>query len=339
MSPRLDGLDRLRGSALVLMLVHHLTGWFGSDARALMPGWSGFAVTDVAAVAFTVALGASVPLLIDSRRRRGVHGRALAATVLRRYGLLIPIGLALRAAVGFELDHAGVLETLGLCALLTAVVASTVSSSSARATIAAAVLIAAPGVEQLAADRSDPVSTFFLSGTFPLVAYLGLALVGCAAVPHLRSGPRRRPAALLAASGVIATVVLIAGGNLPDRYPGDSSFLVPGLAGTALLYLLVSSPRLDRASLAGRTIERAGAHTFGVFVGHYAIYAALREAGLLHDAPAPVALTLAVAVTLAIVWVAPRVPQPPWSPRTGWRNPRPVEAPPIEEDERVPALR
>lgn len=302
------------------MLVHHLSGWFGSDARSLMPGWPGFAITDVAAVAFTVALGASVPLLIDSRRRRGVSGGELTRTVLRRYGLLIPIGLALRAAVGFELDHAGVLETLGLCALFVAVVAATVPTAVARAAIAAAVLVAAPGVERLAADRSDFVSSFFLAGTFPLVAYLGLALVGCATVPHLRRGVQRGPATFFGVVGVIAAAILLVGGNVPDRYPGDSSFLVPGLAGTALLYAIVASPRLSAGSLAGRTIERAGAHTFGVFIGHYGIYVAVRELGLLHDAPAAAALTLAVGVTLAIVWIAPRVPQPPWSPRTGWRK-------------------
>ena len=41
-------------------------------------------------------------------------------------------------------------------------------------------------------------------------------------------------------------------GDPPDRYPGDASFLVPGLAGTALLYLAVTVP-LARMPVASRT--------------------------------------------------------------------------------------
>src|SRR3546814_14476126 len=101
------------------MLVHHLTGWFGRDGRAVIPGWDGLAVTDVAAVAFTVALGASVPLLLASRARRGQGGWRLAGTVVRRYGLPIPIGVALRAALGFDHDDLGGLQTTGLRELRT----------------------------------------------------------------------------------------------------------------------------------------------------------------------------------------------------------------------------
>ena len=148
-SRRLGGLDRLRGAALVLMLVHHFTDWYGGNARAVLPGWPGFALTDVAAPAFTIALGASVPLLLASRRRRGLPGWGIAVTTARRYGLLIPIGVALRAAMGFDLGHVGVLETLGLCALVVAAV-TVVTSPSARLAVAVAVTVGAPFVERAA---------------------------------------------------------------------------------------------------------------------------------------------------------------------------------------------
>ena len=57
----------------------------------------------------------------------------------------------------------------------------------------------------------------------------------------------------------------------------------------------------------------------GIFVAHYGIYAALRWAGLLGEVPAPVAVAVALVVTTGICLVAPRVPQLPWSLRTGRR--------------------
>lgn len=320
MAKRLDGLDRLRGAALALMLVHHLVGWYGRNAREVIPGWDGFALTDVAAPAFTITLGASVPLLLASRRRRGLGGMAIARVALRRYGLLVPIGIGLRAAVGFDLARTGVLETLGVSALVTAVVVS-LTSPRLRWLIGGLTLAAAPVVERVAADRTDWLSSHVLSGTFPLVTYVGLALIGAAAVGVLERGERRALAAVAASAGVAWTAILLLLGNEPDRYPGDTSFLVPGITGTLLLYVAVTGRWFDDSRRMGRLLQRAGAHTFGVFLGHYGIYVALREMRLLHDAPAPIALAAALATTASLAWVAPRVPELPWSPRTGW-NPR-----------------
>ena len=320
-SRRLGGLDRLRGAALVLMLFHHFTGWFGGDPRAVIPGWPGFALTDVAAPAFTVALGASVPLLLRSRQRRGCSAPAIATIALRRYGLLVPIGVALRAALGFDLGHIGVLETLGLSALVVAIV-SAATNPPVRLGVAVAVTAVAPFVERAASHRSDWASTHLLTGTFPLVAYLGLALLGAAAVPALSGGSRRGAAAALATAFVAWSSLLALHGQAPDRYPGDASFLVPGIAGTLVLYVLVSGARWEGGSFAGRVVERAGTHTFGVFIGQYGLYVALKVSGHLHDLPSAMAVSAAAAATLAFVLLAPRVPTLPWSPRTGWSRPR-----------------
>src|SRR4051812_48359659 len=92
---RLRGLDRLRGAALLLMLVHHFTRWLSVEARDVLPGWPTLVVTDVAAPAFAIACGASVTLVSAARRRAGHHGGALHRTVLWRYARLVPIGAAL----------------------------------------------------------------------------------------------------------------------------------------------------------------------------------------------------------------------------------------------------
>ncbi len=320
--PRLVGLDRLRGAALLLMLVHHLAGWFGRDGRAVLPGWDGFAVTDVAAVAFTVALGASVPMLLASRRRRGQDGRRLAGTVVRRYGLLVPIGVALRAALGFDLDTLGVLETLGVCALATAVAVRL--APQAVPVLAVVALVAAPAAERAGRGREPWLVEAALTGTFPLVAYLGFALLGAACAPLLGHARERTAALVASVLGLAWTVGLLVVGDLPDRYPGDASYLVPGLTGTALLYLAVTSPHLDDAGRVGGVIRRAGAHTFGIFITHYGVYVALRETGRLHDLGDTAALAVSVVTAVAFALLAARMPTLPWSPRTGWARPRPA---------------
>src|SRR5690606_8123252 len=113
---RSGALDRLRGVALAAMLVHHLVDWSTGDARAVLPGWRSFALTDAAAVAFFVAAGASMALFVASQRRRGVRRALVAARVLRRYGMLVPIGLTLDWVMWRDVAMMGVLEVLGLAA-------------------------------------------------------------------------------------------------------------------------------------------------------------------------------------------------------------------------------
>ena len=79
---------------------------------------------------------------------------------------------------------------------------------------------------------------------------------------------------------------------------------MPGITGTALLYLFVTTPRLDDAGRVGGVVRRAGAHTFGIFVGHYAVYLALRETGRLHDLPDGLALAVAAVTAVAFALVA-----------------------------------
>ena len=234
------------------------------------------------------------------------------------------------------------LETLGTSALLTAVAVHL--APRALPVAAAVTLLAAPAAERAGHDATVWVAEATLTGTFPLVAYLGFALLGAACVPLLGHARERTAALAVSAAGVAWTAGLVVLGDGPDRYPGDVSFLVPGITGTALLYLAVTSPRLDDAGRVGGVIRRAGAHTFGIFVGHYAVYVALRETGRLHDLSDGLALAVAAVTTVAFTLLAARVPTLPWSPRTGWARPRtaptePVEAPAPVEREPVPSAR
>ncbi|QGG94411.1 heparan-alpha-glucosaminide N-acetyltransferase domain-containing protein [Actinomarinicola tropica] len=315
---RLAALDRLRGLALVAMLFHHLLDWISGDAREVIPGWRYFVVTDVAAVAFFCVSGASLALFATSRRRRGASRGAVAVEVLRRYGLLVPIGLLIHLAI-FRTEYGfGVLEAIGITVVAAASLLAVVPTRVLPA-VAAGVLVLGPWLERRAADESGWVAEHLLGGTFPVVTYLGFVLVGVAASRHGLLGDRRgvQLAAVVMSAGV---ALLVVSGVEPDRYPGDAAFVLPGLAGTALALAAcqLTWPRVLRRF--DRFVRDAGARALGLFIGHYLIYGLLQEAGWMRQVDQSWGVALAAAVTTGLCLLAPHVPQLPWSPRTGRRT-------------------
>jgi hypothetical protein len=308
---RLPGLDRLRGAALLLMLVHHLTSWLVGDAAEAVPGWRTFPVTAVAAPAFAVAAGASAWLLRLSRLADGESRRSVLGTVARRYGLLIPIGVALVTVVFGDPGRFRVLEVLGVSVLVAYLIAEALPE---RLLVAAgiAALTVAPLIEAAASGHTGWLAENVLAGKFPLGLYIAFALTGMAGATLLREGDRPRPALVI---GAVLAVLSVLGG-IPDRYPGDASFVLPGLAGTFLLYGLLAGPYapLDRL------LTRAGRHTLGVFVAHYGVLLVVREAGLTGSFPPAVGLAVAVVVAAGLALMAPLMPKPSWSLRTGRRR-------------------
>jgi peptidoglycan/LPS O-acetylase OafA/YrhL len=320
--PRLPGLDRLRAAALLLMLMHHLTGWFVGSPRRYLPGWPGFVITDVAAPAFVVAAGASAHLLVQSRRRRSIPWARLHTLVLRRYGLLIPIGVLLRLVAFNDLMDWGVLECLGV-AVLVAYAAGRALPGRRLAGLAAVLLVVAPLVER-AGRGLGGLPTEILAGTFPVVLYTGFALAGYAGARALGERDRPMPALLLGAALAMVTAVLLVLGHPPHRYPGDMLFVIPGLSATLLLYGVLSAWQPGPRSNADGVLRAAGAHTLGIFLAHYGLYVVLKRAGDLDRfSPGP-GIALGLAVALAFALVAPHVPTLPWSPRTGWHQRGPL---------------
>jgi len=315
---RLDALDRFRGAALVAMLVHHLCEWLGGDARSVLPGWPDFTLTDLAAPAFFVAAGASCALLVESRRRRGLSAVRIAGVVLRRYGLLVPIGMALAWVLWREPFRFGVLEALGVTVVAAAAVAACLPGG--LVTVGAAVALwCGVLVERDVTGQTDWAAVQFLGGSFPAITYMGFVLVGIAAVRSGRFVDRRwtTGAALL---GVLAMVALLADGIIPARYPGDIGLVVPGLAGTALVYALCQLSWPASLSRVDRLLCQAATHTFGIFVAHYGLYWVLERTGVRGTVDDAVVVPVAIAIAVALCLVARRVPQLPWSLRTGRRR-------------------
>ena len=252
---RVLALDRLRGLALVAMVVHHLTDWLTGDARAVLPGWSSFAVTDVAAPAFFVAAGASAALFVAARRRKGMSRPRVAAEVVRRYGLLVPIGLAFDWLLWRHPTMFGVIEALGFTVVAGAAVAIAVGPRLLPM-VAAGMVVGGMLAEWAVSGAGGWWADEFVAGKFPAITYTGFVLVGMAAVRTGRFADRRwgLTAAAVATAGV---VVLLALGITPDRYPGGPAFVVPGLAGTALVYAVAQCGWPDRLARVDRLVQAA----------------------------------------------------------------------------------
>jgi hypothetical protein len=299
------------------MLLQHLTEWFHGDAREVLPGWAGFAATDVCAPAFTVAAGASGVLLATSMQRKGRPH--IDRTVLRRYGLLVPMGAALQWALWRNAGSSwNVLEMLGVTVVASTLVARRLPTELVLA-LAAVALVTGPAIAERV--TGDDLLSHIVGPGFPLVTYFGLALVGAlAARLALAIGEPGSGALLTGAILVGAVAVAAALGRPPQRHPGTIvEFVLPGLAGTVLLYGLVAR---HLPAVLDAVVRPASRHAFGIFLGHYGLYAALRATGVLHSVPGAGSVALAAVGTLAIVLVAPLVPPLPWSPRTGRRRPR-----------------
>jgi hypothetical protein len=219
----------------------------------------------------------------------------------------------------------GVLEVLGVTVLAGVAVSGLVPR---RMLPVAAVTVLAAGIwSETAVAGSDAwFADEVIGGKFPLVTYLGFVLLGIAAVRTGWWADRRRVDAA-AVVALLATLGLLADGIVPARYPGSVPFVVPGLALTIVAYALAQRRWSGPFSGVDAVIRGAAAHTLGIFVGHYLVYGALRGQGALGAVDGLVAVPAAVGITVAACLVAPRVPQLPWSLRTGRRRRRAAPAP------------
>jgi hypothetical protein len=291
------------------MLVHHFTKWLAGDVHGVIPGWDGMVLTDVAAPAFTIAAGTSAVLYAMLKRPAVV-------TIVRRYGMLIPTGMLLQwlftSHVPFDW---GVLQALGVGVVVSTLVSMLGQSPAALAAISTAALVAGPLTERYAEQHLTGRLADVLGGVFPIVTYTGFALAGATGgLLLLRNPDRGREALVLGGLLSAVTLLMIEVGMPPDRYPSGAAFIIPGLAGTLLLF-----GALDRWT---GVPDALGTHTLGIFLTHYLVSWTITQYGWRGSLSQPVALLLALGFTAAFAIVAPRVPPLPWSPRTGWARGR-----------------
>jgi len=285
---RWPSLDVFRGLALCFMVVHHFVDWTGGQGRRRLPGFEGFALTDLAAPAFALGLGAAAYLVGLQIRPAGEAPRwGRAGRALRRYGEVLALGLVIDLAVGGGIDGGGVLLTLAALG----VVVSTLSAAGVRQPavwwgLAAVAVLAAVRVAQ-----PDVVGVLprLWAGPFSLVVYGTFAAAGAALAAAGRGRgeeaiPLLRTAALVVAVGTAAWLVApdaVAPEGLwpPARHPGHLGFTMWGLAGSLVLWAITRSV-LSTTTRLGAGLARAGQRTLLVFGAHYVLKLVLQHTGL-----------------------------------------------------------
>lgn len=285
---RWPSLDVFRGLALCFMIVHHFLDWTGGEGRRRLPGFEGFALTDLAAPAFALGLGAAAYLVGLQIRPAGAGPRwGRAGRALRRYGEVLALGLVIDLAVGGGIDGGGVLLTLAALG----VAVSALSASGVRQPVvwwglaALAVLAAVP------VAQPDVVGVLprLWAGPFSVVVYATFAAAGAGLAAAARGRgeeglPLLRTAALVVVVGTVAWLVApgaVAPEGLwpPARHPGHLSFTMWGLAGSLVLWAITRSVMSSTTRL-GAGLARAGQRTLLVFGAHYVVKLVLQHTGL-----------------------------------------------------------
>jgi uncharacterized membrane protein len=304
---RFDGLDRMRGVALLFMLLHHLLSWTKGGVRARpVLGWiDDMAITDLAAPMFAMGAGAAA-VLVGGRRPVGDWSGFRAGA--RRWAVIAGWGVLIGISTDGDLDSFGVLESLAVAGVvlsaLLVVHRPTVTQWLGLAVLATA---AAPLVLEHVrlGETPGPVALVdAVAGTFPVVSYLALALWGATVAAAL--GREERPLALLGLAAVAAAAFAawIATGHdgwSPDRGPAILPFLLPGVVATLGLWAVVAWLPTGRIT---NGFARAGTRTLPVFVGHYAIRLVIDTGGWLGTLDGPVWTGAAVAAAVGIFVVA-----------------------------------
>lgn len=124
MKDRLLSLDAFRGLAIgAMLLVNNPGDWAHVYPPLLHAHWNGWTFTDWVFPFFVFIAGMSMAISLGRRAQAGADRPALMARTARRALGIVAIGLALNLIPGFDLATLripGVLQRLGLCALLSA---------------------------------------------------------------------------------------------------------------------------------------------------------------------------------------------------------------------------
>lgn len=285
-SHRWGSLDVLKGVALWAMVAHHVQKWFGGDVDSRFLGYDHFVVTDLAAPAFTVGLGAAAVVVgARVRDRRDLVGAA------RRWAEIFLVGVAIDVAThGFRLRGGGVLTTFAVLGLVvTLAVRVGVRHPAVWWSVSAACVLAAVPATAMAGEGWFAL---LVNGPFSLVVYGVFAAAGAAVACHALGRPERdlplwRSAAAVLVVGLLAATT--AGGVVspegvwpPARYPGHLGFTLWGLVGTLVIWALLRN-LLPSTSWLGSAAARAGQRTLLVFAAHFAIKVLLQALGVFTD--------------------------------------------------------
>jgi predicted acyltransferase len=228
--PRIDALDAFRGMTIAAMLLVNNPGsWSAIYPPLAHAPWHGWTPTDLIFPFFVFVVGITTHLSLEGRRQRGDSDRAVVLGILRRGGLIILLGLLLQAFPFFpleritELRFPGVLQRIGVCYIVAALL-SRGRSSRAVAGMVAVLLLGYWALQSLVAPPGVASPTLDVPGD-TLSAWIDRAVFG----EHLwKQSKTWDPEGLLSTLPAIATCML---GVLAGRWLGSARLLAERLNG------------------------------------------------------------------------------------------------------------
>jgi len=203
---RLVSLDALRGLTVAAMvLVNNPGTWRAVYAPLRHAEWHGWTPTDLVFPFFLFVVGVAIPLALGRRVAAGESRASIVARAARRSAIIVALGLLLHAIPDFDLAALripGVLQRIGVCYLVAALVFLTTGWRTQAALVAA--LLAA----YWAALTLVPVPGFGVGRLDPegnLAAYIDRAVFG----RHVwRLVPVYDPEGLLSTVPAVATTLV-----------------------------------------------------------------------------------------------------------------------------------
>lgn len=300
---RLRSLDLLRGIAVAGMVVVNGEG----NPREKLPGvahaaWDGLTAADLVFPTFLFVGGAALGIAL--RRSPGVH-----ASLLRRSATLFALGLALVAVPWPGLDSVrvmGVLQRIGVCTLLAALVLLHVRRWRWQVAMGAAVLAAysavllAAGAAGRAPETNLPhrIDAWLLGndhlystvrgdpeGLASTPAAVVTVLLGAWTVRLVRARGQR--VAALAGAGVLAAGALLLLVLPSNKFLWSPTFVLLS-GGIAMLALTALSTAADASvrRVVGRPWEMLGRNALVAYIGSEVTIAVLRVLPSPGDGPA-----------------------------------------------------
>ena len=234
-APRLGFLDACRAFAVLGMLLANMMNVFLRSVPRLLGHNEGdvLRVFDFPAAVFQFLIGVSLVLFLEKRSSQGLTPRGTQVTALRRFALLIALGVVLDGVGMLRIDPQwGVLQTLGLGGGIATLLAYL---PDLPAGIAAVGMLAVFGSGGNGEVHHSPIAA---------LAFVPLTLAGLLVGRGLgTTGPRRR-FVLRTAAVAIAGFLLAAGTRLAgipfNKVVGTCSFVAVA-SGVSAAFLLATA--------------------------------------------------------------------------------------------------
>jgi hypothetical protein len=240
---RVESVDACRAVAVVAMLVANLLNVCLREVPRPLTHNQGdvLRLFDFPAPIFQLLVGVSLALFLDARRRSGLTPAEAAVAALRRFGLLVVLGMVLDGVGRLTLAPCwGVLQTLGLGGAVATVLSP--YPAAVRVGVAVALLGAFSGAANGVVHASPLAS----------LAFVPLTLLGHVLGERIAAGaePRQVARDALAAAGAAAALALVARAEgVPfNKVLGTASFVaLAAAAGAGLLALAAAREAAGRA--------------------------------------------------------------------------------------------